>query len=135
MSKKKEELTFKEFCAEQEAVKAEAERRIEENNKKEEQINHQMMKTLNELSALRKKKDKARTSRLIHIGVELERAYRASAYLTDEEFKQLVPRFFSDKQLCRDIDEITKGRKEAADQEKAELDELSEMYKKALKNG
>lgn len=135
MTKKKEELTFKEFCAEQEAKKAEAERRIEENNKKEEQIDHQMERTLNGLSDLRKRKDKARTSRLIHKGVEIERAYKASAYLTDEEFKLLAPRLFADEQLCREIDEMTKGRKEATDQEKAELDELTKMYKKALKNG
>ena len=133
MAKKK---SFEEFREENLKEQEKLKRQIEQERLLQLQAQHCINRAENQIAYQRKKKDKARTHRLITKGAAIEAICRDSQYLTESEFYELMDEVLNMPELNfhARVADMVEGRAEIAAEKERELREAEEMLmQKAIK--
>lgn len=126
MAKKK---SFEEFREENLKEQEKLKRQIDQERLNALQAQHCINRAENQIDYQRKKKDKARTHRLITKGAAIEAICRDSQYLTESEFYELMDDVLNMPELDfhARVADMVPGRAELAEEKERELREAEEM--------
>ena len=126
MAKKK---SFEEFREENLKEQEKIKRQIEQERLNALQAQHCINRADNQIAYQRKKRDKARTHRLITKGAAIEAICRDSQYLTETEFYEVMDDVLNMPELDfhKRVADMVPGRAELAAEKERELREAEEM--------